>query len=314
MTPTMLAALAVCLDLLLGDPPGWPHPVRAIGAAYDVLDRLADRLCLRTRWFGAAGVLAVAATAGTVAALAARLPGIGWLLALYFAYAGLALGGLLGEGRRAARFLEANDLEAARKVVAGLVSRDVSRLDAAGLWRGPAESVAENANDAFAAPLFWLVLGGPGGLWAYKAVSTADSMWGYRTDRYDRLGWFGARADDALAWAPARLTVLGMLAAAWLLGAGRGVRLRDIVADAGKSASPNAGWPMAAGAWLCGGGMGGASVYFGRTVEKPRLGPDGGVWDAKRFALLSRLVLFTGGIVVVIIVSMCKIMDAIGFL
>jgi adenosylcobinamide-phosphate synthase len=302
MNTSLLAAAAVLFDLILGDPPRLPHPVRAIGAAYAALDALADRLGWRTRCFGTCCVLAVAAASCAIVYGATRLPGLGWLFALYFAYAGLAMGGLLREGRRAARFLKNNDPEGARQVVAELVSRDVSGLDAAGLWRALAETMAENANDAFVAPLFWLVLAGPGGLWVYKAVSTADSMWGYRTDRYLLLGWFGARADDVMAWLPARLTACVMLLAAPLLGLGKGVLLRDITADAKKSASPNAGWPMATAAWLCGGHMGGPSVYFGKLVEKPGLGPRNGCWDANRFSLLVQLILSTGIIVAVLTV------------
>ena len=297
MNPTMLLPLAVVLDLLLGDPPGWPHPVRAIGWGYARLDVLADRLGWRNRLFGALCVLVLAGGSAVVVWAAGSLPFFGSLAALYFAYAGLALGSLLAEARRAARFLIAGDMEAARAAVGGLVSRDTAALDAPDLWRALAESVAENANDGFTAPLCWLALGGPAGLWAYKAVSTADSMWGYRTARYQALGWFGARADDVLAFVPARLTVAGLWLAARLLGRGQGVKFGDIARDARKSASPNAGWPMAAAAWLCGGGMGGPSRYFDRIVEKPRLGPQAGQWNAERMRLLSRMVLFTGCIV-----------------
>jgi adenosylcobinamide-phosphate synthase len=304
MPEILLILLAVTLDLLLGDPPYWPHPVRAIGAAYAWLDRLADKFGRRSRLFGALGVTAVAGASAGVVWLAGRLPGLGWLFALYFAYAGLALGGLLREGRRAARFLENGETEAARSVVAGLVSRDVSASDADGLWRALAESVAENANDGFVAPLFWLAVAGPAGLWAYKAVSTADSMWGYRTARYERLGSFAARADDVLAWLPARLTVLAMWCAAWPLGWARGVRLADVRRDAKKSASPNAGWPMAAAAWLCGAAMGGEAVYFGKRVAKPAMGPAGKMWNGRRYARLARLVWLCGLIVVVAIIAL----------
>ncbi|KHK00702.1 adenosylcobinamide-phosphate synthase CbiB [Desulfovibrio sp. TomC] len=308
MNPLLLLPLAVIFDLLLGDPPGWPHPVRAIGWCYARCDALADRRGWRNRLWGAVCVIAVAAGSAGLVWAACRLPFLGSLCALYFAVAGLALGSLLAEGRKAARFLIAGDIEAARTVVGGLVSRDVTELSAPDLWRALAESVAENANDGFVAPLFWLALTGPAGLWAYKAVSTADSMWGYRTVRYTDFGWFGARADDVLAWLPARLTAAAMWLAAGLLGLGRGVRLADIARDAAASASPNAGWPMAAAAWLCGGGMGGPSRYFGQLVEKPRLGPSVGVWDAQRYRLLSRLVLFTGCIVVVGTVSLRSIL------
>lgn len=304
--PTVMV-LAIVFDVCFGDPRWLPHPVQAVGAAYAALDTLADRLGWRTRRFGALGVVLVAGGSGLLVYGVSHVPGwLGMLASLYFAYAGLALGGLLRHGRRAARYLEAEDLPAARQAVGGLVSRDVTGADAPALWRALAESVAENANDAFVAPLFWLAIGGPGLLWAYKAVSTADSMWGYRTERHGLLGWFGARADDVMAWLPARLTVMVMLPAAWLLGAGRDVSLHRIVADARKSASPNAGWPMAAAAWLCGCSMGGPSLYFGQVVHKPEMGPHGTAWNAKRFALLTRIVLLTCVIVSVITFSFMK--------
>ena len=302
LAPPLLLALAVGLDLWLGDPPRWPHPVRAIGAAYAGCDRLADRLGLRGRAFGAACVIGVTSASAALVLLLTRLPAVGWLFGVYFAWAGLALGQLLREGRRAARFLEKKDLEAARAVVAGLVSRDVSALDADGLWRALAESVAENANDAFIAPLFWLALGGPAGLWAYKAVSTADSMWGYRTPRYALLGNFAARADDVLAWLPARLTAAAMWLAARLGGFGGNVAFTAVRRDAKKSASPNAGWPMAAAAWLCDAGMGGEAMYFGVRVCKPAMGPVGQRWNAARYARLGRLVLLSGLIVAMTII------------
>jgi adenosylcobinamide-phosphate synthase len=298
MAYTCSILLAVGLDLLLGDPSAWPHPVRAIGLAYARLDGLADRLGRRTRAFGALGVTLVAAASAGLVWLAGAIPWIGPVIGLYFAYAGLALGGLLGEARRAARFLDNGDQEAARAVVAGLVSRDVSALDAEGLSRALAESVAENANDGFVAPLFYLALGGPAVLWAYKAVSTADSMWGYRTARYERLGAFAARADDALAYLPARLTAGAMWLAAGLFGQRRWGLWENITRDAKKSASPNAGWPMAAAAWICGGSMGGRARYFGRDVEKPRLGPGEAPWTAGRQQVLRRLVFLSGIFVV----------------
>jgi adenosylcobinamide-phosphate synthase len=299
MHHALLLAVAAGADLVLGDPRNLPHPVRAIGWCYARLDALADRLGRRDRLFGALSVAAVAGGSALIVAAAAALPAVGTLLAVYFAYAGLALGSLLAEGRRAARFLIAGKLEAARQAVGGLVSRDVAGLDAPELWRALAESVAENANDGFVAPFFWLAVTGPAGLWAYKAVSTADSMWGYRTPRHEALGWFGARADDVLAWLPARLTAAALWLAARLMGRGKGVRLGDVARDAAKSASPNAGWPMAAAAWLCGAGMGGPTRYHGALVEKPRLGPPDSPWNAAPYELLSAMVLFAGCIVAV---------------
>ena len=142
--------------------------------------------------------------------------------------------------------------------------------------------MSENLNDGFVAPMFYLAIFGPGGLWAYKAVSTMDSMWGYKTDEYGELGYGAAKIDDVLAWIPARITACLML----FVGKWRGLAYYEdrsnFQIDAKKMESPNAGWPMAAAAWLFAGQMGGPAKYFGEMKEKPVLGPVGGVWDKNK--------------------------------
>lgn len=100
--------------------------------------------------------------------------------------------------------------------------------------------------DGIAAPLFWLILLGLPGVWAYKAINTADSLIGHREDRWRAFGWAAARADDVLNLAPARI------AGAILCIAGGG-GWRTMMRDAGRHASPNAGWTEAAMAahWAC---------------------------------------------------------------
>jgi adenosylcobinamide-phosphate synthase len=51
----------------------------------------------------------------------------------------------------------------------------------------------------------------------FKVVSTMDSMTGYKTPRYLRFGWCGARLDDVMNYVPARLAWLlfGLSAAAF---------------------------------------------------------------------------------------------------
>lgn len=288
MNPLLVVA-AVLLDRLLGDPPGWPHPVRLIGAALTRLEGLAPKTPLPRRLFGAAVTLALAGGSALIVHLLVALPVVGGLAALYFAFAGLALGSLLREGRAVLALIETGDLPEARRALAGLVSRDTSGMDALAVRRALAETVSENVNDGFVAPLFFLVLGGPALMWAYKAVSTMDSMWGYRTPRFRDLGWFCARADDVAAFVPARLSALALVAAGWCMGRRLPGVGRCIRRDAGAMASPNAGWPMAAAAWVCGAAMGGPAVYFGQAVDKPRLGPRGG-WDGPHLRLLFRVV------------------------
>ena len=297
----LLPLLALGLDALLGDPRGWPHPVRLIGRVLEHLeilartwasrgrkgeeadgvgeDFLADR-SKRLRLAGAAVVLLVAGGSGGLVYLLTRLPGVGWLAALYFAYAGLALRGLVKEVDAARRILRDKGLEAGRAAVSGLVSRDVRTAKAEDLYRALAETLAENFNDAVIAPFFWLCLGGPAGLWAYKAVSTMDSMWGYKNERWQDLGRAAARLDDFLAWLPARISALVLRFTPLEENAGEWPGFAVVIAQARRMSSPNAGWPMSAAAWLHGRAMGGATIYGGEIVDKPHLGPeDAPAWD-----------------------------------
>ncbi len=282
--------LALLLDLWLGDPRGLPHPVCGVGRllrrAEATARRYADGLPEgeRPAALRRAGVLAVMAVAGGVALVVWGLmrlpvlrPWLGALVAVYFAWAGMALGSLLREGRRTLHAIEHGTLDEARTAVSMLVSRDTAQLDRPDLRRALAETLAENFNDGFVAPLFWLLLGGPAGLWAYKAVSTMDSMWGYRTDRWRDLGRACARLDDVLAWLPARLSALFLWLSAPLVlkdgGHGGWPGFAPMARDARSMESPNAGWPMSAAAWLHGASMGGPTPYFGVVKHKPVLGP-----------------------------------------
>lgn len=291
----MITLLAVLLDFALGDPARLYHPVRALGALMDREESLARRLDgLSLKWWGILFVLLNALGAWLVVRMLTAIPVLGWLIALYLAYAGLALGQLWRDGRRVARLIDSGDLEAARLALGHLVTRDTSTMDEQALRRALAETLSENLNDGFVAPLFYLVIGGPALLWLYKAVSTMDSMWGYKTDRYREFGWAAARADDVLAFLPARMTAFFMLGAGWLLSLDVHRAFDNMRPDALKTESPNAGWPMSAAAWLLDAWVGGPAIYFGRLKDKPVLGPTEGSWDSGKTARLLRLVPATG--------------------
>lgn len=304
-----LPPVALALDLVLADPRRLPHPVQGVGW---LLDRM--EAAVRARVHPPTQLAGVFCLCLMLIAVAVCVQGIlglpvaGVLAACYLAWAGLAAGSLLSECGRALEAVAHEDIAVGRHAVSMLVSRDVSQAGRDDLHRALAETLAENFNDGVIAPFFWLVLGGPLWLWLYKAVSTMDSMWGYRTEEWRALGWAGARLDDCLAFVPARLAALFLLLAAPLAGVraadagGRasgspGVggcsgllsRLKEvcgliglIAADARTMESPNAGWPMAAAAWLHGRRMGGPTTYFGQTKDKPVLGPRGECGDEAR--------------------------------
>lgn len=137
-----------------------------------------------------------------------------------------------------------HSLQAGRERLAMLVSRDTSDLSEDEVRESAIESLAENLNDSVVAPIFWFVLFGLPGAAVYRFANTADAMWGYREVRHgvnwEWAGKWAARADDVLSWLPARLT------AALLALVCGGVSLRTLRLEAGKTPSPNSGWPMAA--------------------------------------------------------------------
>ena len=292
----LIPALAVILDRLFGDPVNWPHPVRFIGKGLDLFEAAARRLNFNLRLAGWGGVLLFAGGAWLIVDGLTAIPYLGPLLALYFAYAGLALGCLLKDACRVAGLLDSGDLPGARHALSMLVSRETAGLDAPAIRRTLAETVSENLNDGFTAPLFYLALFGPCGLWAYKAVSTMDSMWGYRTDRFIQLGQGAAKTDDFLAWIPARLTAFFLFIAGKRLGLKAATARGRYLDDARRMESPNAGHPMAATAWLLEAQMGGPTVYFGKIKDKPVLGPEGADWTRAKLHKLFRLIGRTGAL------------------
>jgi adenosylcobinamide-phosphate synthase len=276
--------LGAALDALVGDPRSWPHPVRWIGRLIQATERALRWLIQRCGGAGRAErcggvVLALVVTGLTMAvawgalALADGFGPLGGLAArALLVFWGLAAHSLGAETLRAA---EAPDLETARRELAFIVGRDTAHLDSGEISRACVETVAENCNDAVVAPLFWLALGGPVALWLYKAVSTLDSMVGYRNDRYRDLGWASARIDDVLAFVPARLTWLLIAVAALVWGERAGPALRIGWRDGRKHPSPNAAWPEAAMAAALGVQLGGPASYGGVPSFKPLLGDRG---------------------------------------
>lgn len=140
-----------------------------------------------------------------------------------------------------------HSVNAGRSQLKRLVSRDVSNLSEVQIRESAIESLAENLNDSFVAPIFWFLLGGLPAAALYRFANTADAMWGYK-GRYGRyyLTWFGkwtARVDDALSWIPARISALLIC-----LVSAR-FHFSKIRIEASKTTSPNGGWPMGAMAY-----------------------------------------------------------------
>lgn len=261
--------VALALDVLFGEPPTRLHPVVAMGCYLGVVGRRVSRAAGAVPrpgaefWLGALGWCAGAAL---VAALAWAA---GWAMQTLDPLVHAVLLGallkpmlswrMLRDEVRAVEAALAESLEAGRQRVSWLVSRDVTALSETQVREAAVSTLAENLNDSVVAPLFWFAVAGLPGAALYRFANTADAMWGYQGERGGRdwtwAGKWAARVDDALSWLPARLTAL-LIA---LPTVGRG--WSTVVANAGRTPSPNGGWPMGALAVGLGIRLGKPGVY-----------------------------------------------------
>jgi adenosylcobinamide-phosphate synthase len=178
---------------------------------------------------------------------AAMGPWPAWLFHVFVVYSLLAFGDLFRHVWRVEHALGRGDLVAARTAIGRLVGRDTDRMDEGACRRAAIESMSEGLPDGYVSAIFWYVLLGLPGLAVFKVVSTMDSMVGYKTPRYLRFGWCGARLDDAMNFIPARLSwLLIALSAVVVPQCSPGKALVIGYRDAGLLPSPNSGWPEAA--------------------------------------------------------------------
>ncbi|OCC24183.1 cobalamin biosynthesis protein CobD [Croceicoccus estronivorus] len=272
-----VAMAALILDAAIG----WPHCLYIrIGHPVGLFARIINACArcwnrpeygeLSRRFLGVATMAVLVISSGGAAWLLQTLiishaGSFGWLLLAICAWPALAQRSLYTHVRPVARSLVQGDIENARKAVSMIVGRDTEALDQAGIARAAIESLAESFCDGIVAPLFWLLIGGLPGLWAYKAINTADSVIGHREEPWSAFGWAAARVDDVANLLPARIG--GILLC---LVAGRGWRI--MLRDARKHASPNAGWTEAAMAGALGLRIAGPVSYDGAWEDKSWIG------------------------------------------
>lgn len=296
--PIALAAMALEGAL------GWPARLHGlIGHPVGLFARIisgSERKLNRPEWSDMArriaGLLAmlglIAAISASVAVAVWLVRGMAgawaWLILAMLAWPALAARSLDDHVRPVLAALERADLPQAREAVAMIVGRDTEKLDEAGVIRAAIESLAESFCDGVVAPLFWLLLGGLPGVWAYKAINTADSLVGHPEEPLRAYGWAAARIDDLANLLPARLAGALLCLAS---GSGWNRGLAVMLRDHARHASPNAGWPEAAMAGVLGVRLAGPIVYDGTLAAKPWIGEEGrvaGVADLRRALAIYR--------------------------
>ena len=274
--------LAFVLDRLIGDP-AWlyrhlPHPAVLMGRAITMLERYVYAESAspeRLYWRGAVitlGLVLAAVLIGVLVHWLCSLMAYGWVPLGILMSSLIAQKGLADHVAAVGSGLE-QGLDEGRRAVAHIVGRDPDSLDRHGVARAAIESLAENFSDGVTAPVFWGLLFGLPGMLAYKMINTADSMIGYRSERYLHFGRFAARLDDRVNWLPARLSGFLITLAALVMP---GARVRDAVIamrrDAGQHRSPNAGWPETAMAGALDFRLAGPRYDTGKRTEAAWMG------------------------------------------
>lgn len=278
-----LAALIIGfgIDLVVGDPHGFPHPVILIGKLIDALERGLRKMLPKT----ASGEKVAGALLWIfVVVVSSLLPA----LLLWFCHSIspwlrlgaesimcwqiLATKSLRDESMKVYHALESGDIMKSRHAVSMIVGRDTAELDDAGVTRAAVETVAENTSDGIVAPLIFLAIGGAPLGFFYKAVNTMDSMLGYVEPPYKNIGLVPAKMDDIVNFIPARISALLMLMAGGLLRLNVKNGWKIFCRDRFNHASPNSAQTESVCAGLLGLRLAGDAWYHGVLHKKKYIG------------------------------------------
>lgn len=278
-----LAALIIGfgIDLVVGDPHGFPHPVILIGKLIDALERGLRKMLPKT----ASGEKVAGALLWIfVVVVSSLLPA----LLLWFCHSIspwlrlgaesimcwqiLATKSLRDESMKVYHALESGDIMKSRYAVSMIVGRDTAELDDAGVTRAAVETVAENTSDGIVAPLIFLAIGGAPLGFFYKAVNTMDSMLGYVEPPYKNIGLVPAKMDDIVNFIPARISALLMLMAGGLLRLNVKNGWKIFCRDRFNHASPNSAQTESVCAGLLGLRLAGDAWYHGVLHKKKYIG------------------------------------------
>ena len=279
----LMLVAGLVIDALFGDMPAIfrriPHPVVVAGRAIAFFDRKLNRESRSEISRRERGIVTVVVLVGGVALFGLVIERIcrGSLIGAAFETMLIAVlvaqRSLYEHVAAVAVGLKSSGLAGGRGGVRRIVGRDPMSLDEHGVARAAIESLAENFSDGVVAPVFWYLLLGLPGLFAYKMANTLDSMIGHRTLRYRSFGWAAARLDDVLNTVPAPLSGVLLAAAAVFASNSRpGHALTIMLRDGRKHHSPNAGWPESAMAGALGLALAGPRRYPEGVVADPWLG------------------------------------------
>ncbi len=308
---------SIGFDLLTGDPRFLIHPVQIIGF---YIKKISDFLINNFRgnknilfWGGfivAISTIGISFGLGKLIELSYVQLGNNFFsgLLIFFGLSScIATKGLISSVKEIADLIEYKEINDQNKriikeKVQRIVSRDVSSSSLEHLLRSSTESLTENSVDGVFGPLFWIFVGifsmkfsiflpGPLSLgFSYKAISTLDSMIGYKYDYFRYLGFFSAKIEDIFTFVPSRLVLITLPLVSPKINE-YGSIIKKSYLDGKKYDSPNAGISEAIFAYISGIRLGGKSKYKNEIIEKPMINSNGDNCTGEKIKLICQLIL-----------------------
>ena len=260
------------IDLIIGDPYSFPHPVRFIGKLIKITEDRIRKVAKNDKALKIGGFILWFITVGVtyfvtylIVKLSSLIPG-GFLIANSFLiYTTLATKCLKDEAVKIYEVLKTKDIEKASYI------QMLKRL-AQEIIRATVETVAENTVDGIIAPMFYAFIGGAPLAMAYKAINTLDSTVGYKNDKYKDMGFASAKIDDIANFIPARISSILMAIGSFILKYNYKDALKISIRDRKNHKSQNCAYPEGAVAGALGIQLGVTNIYFGKAVYKPTIG------------------------------------------
>jgi adenosylcobinamide-phosphate synthase len=268
--------VAYFIDMIVGDPPHWPHPVKWIGRTISFFEKRWN-IGNNKRLKGAFMLLILLTTVYLIVSAIVYAgylvhPVLGIVLEGIVIYTTISQKSLKQASLEVYQPLREGNMKEARVKLSYIVGRDTHMLDEAEISRGTIETVAENTSDGVTAPLFWALLGGAPLAMVYRATNTCDSMVGYLNEHFKEFGWASAKWDDVMNFIPSRLTGMLMLIGSRPVKMGYSQAWGILFRDAKKHPSPNSGWGEAAVAAILGIQLGGVNYYKGLVSNRAKMG------------------------------------------
>lgn len=301
----MLLGAVVCgflLDLLIGDPHGWPHPIILIGKLIARLETCVRKVCgtnpdslLRGGLFLVVTVcfLSFFIPYSILFAAGQFHPWFRFALETIMCYQIFCTRSLRDESMKVYDALEAGDLPLGRKMLSWIVGRDTAELSEEEVIKGAVETVAENTADGILAPMFYMFIGGAPLAFLYKGINTMDSMIGYKDEKFLYIGRYAAQLDDIANFIPARICAFYMMAASFFTGLDAQGAWRIFWRDRYHHLSPNSGQTEAVAAGALQLLLGGDHYYFGKLVHKATIGDNVQAPSSQHIKRMNLLMYFT---------------------